>query len=159
MKNRIRRHKKSLVLSLIGLIVGIGVLWASIPQTATASLKKDPDGALLVQAEAGQGFADAGNTTPADFLVVVTDPETGLPVIGLTQSNFTIVNHFSVQGGTCGFSNNIATFNDVLNGAYHIQVGLPVLPGCNWVVGDYLAQVIVNAPVGRGQTTATLSIK
>jgi hypothetical protein len=112
--------------------------------------------ALFVQAEAGQGFAAAHNNQPANFLVVVTNPTTGEAVIDLVQKNFIIVNHFSIPGQTCGFSNNITAFNNVLNGAYHIQVKPK---GCNWVAGAYLAQIIVAAKGRNGQATATLSIK
>jgi hypothetical protein len=120
--------------------------------------KKAPlvSAALLVQAEAGQGFAAPNNNQPANFLVVVTDPVTGEAVTSLTQKRFTIVNHFSIPGQVCGFSNNITAFNNVGTGAYHIQVKPK---GCNWVSGDYLAQVIVSTKGRNGQTTATLSIK
>ena len=158
MKN-IQINMKLFTIALISLVLAQGVLWSILPQSASASLKKEEGGALLVQVEAGQGQAGVGNDNPADFLIVVTDPETGLAVTGLPQSSFIVVNHFSVQGQTCGFSNNIATFNDVLNGAYHVQVGLPDIPGCSWVAGDYLAQVIVSTPTARGQGTATLSIR
>ena len=113
-------------------------------------------GALLVQCVAGQGFAAAGNTQPADFLIVVTDPATGAAVTTLVKKNFQIVNHFSLPGAACGFTNNITAFNNVLNGAYHIQVKPK---GCKWVKGDYLVQIMVNAPGVTGQTVAMLSIR
>lgn len=112
--------------------------------------------ALLVQCVAGQGFAAPGNNAAADFLIVVTDPVTGGAVTTLIKKNFQIVNHFSIPGATCGFTNNISAFNNVLNGAYHIQVKPK---GCNWVKGDYLAQIMVSATGIQGQTVATLSIK
>jgi hypothetical protein len=112
--------------------------------------------ALLVQAQAGQGFAAPHNNQPANFLIVVTDPITGVAVIDLVQKNFIMVNHFSIPGQTCGFSNQISSFNNVLNGAYQIQVKPK---GCNWVAGDYLAQIIVSAKDRNGQATAKLSIK
>ena len=112
--------------------------------------------ALLVQAEAGAGFAASHNNQPANFLVVVTNPVTGEAVTDLVQKNFTIVNHFSLPGQTCGFSNNITLFNNVLNGAYHIQVKPK---NCNWVAGAYLAQIIVAAKGRNGQATAALLIK
>jgi|SRR5215216_708210 len=112
--------------------------------------------ALLVQAEAGQGFAAPHNNQPANFLVVVTDPITGEAVTDLTQKNFTIINHFSIPGQTCGFSNNITLFNNVGTGAYHIQVKPK---GCDWVAGIYLAQVIVAAKGRNGQATASLWIR
>lgn len=112
--------------------------------------------ALLVQAEAGQGFAAPHNNQPANFLIVVTDPVTGAAVTDLIQKNFIIINHFSIPGQTCGFSNNITLFNNVGTGAYHIQVKPKT---CNWVRGDYLAQIMVSAKGRNGQATATLSIK
>src|SRR5262245_20242622 len=111
--------------------------------------------ALLVQAVAAQGFAKAHNNQPANFLVVVTDPVTGLAVTGLTQKQFTIINHFSIPGQVCGFSNSIATFNDVGTGAYQIQVKPK---GCNWVGGEYLAQIMVATKRSNGQTVASLTI-
>jgi hypothetical protein len=112
--------------------------------------------ALLVQAQAGQGFAAPHNNQPANFLIVVTDPITGVAVTDLVQKNFIMVNHFSIPGQTCGFSNQISSFNNVLNGAYQIQVKPK---GCDWVAGDYLAQIIVAAKDRNGQATAKLSIK
>lgn len=112
--------------------------------------------ALLVQAQAGQGFAAPHNSQPANFLIVVTDPITGVAVTDLVQKNFIMVNHFSIPGQTCGFSNQISAFNNVLNGAYQIQVKPK---GCNWVAGDYLAQIMVAAKDRNGQATAKLSIK
>jgi hypothetical protein len=116
-------------------------------------------GALLVQVEAGQGHAAPGNTEQADVLVVVTD-STGAPVVGPTVEDFSIINHFSLPTQACGFSNNIAFFNDVGTGAYQIRVGLAEsIPGCAWVAGDYLAQVIVSAGARAGQGTATLTVR
>ncbi len=116
--------------------------------------------ALLVQVEAGQGFARPYNTEPANLLVVVTDPRTGVAVTGLREEHFTVINHFSIPGQACGFSNTIVFFNDVMTGAYHIQVGLTDdVPGCTWVWGDYLLQVIVAAGQRSGQGTATLRIR
>ncbi len=112
--------------------------------------------ALLVQAEAGQGFAAPHNNQPANFLVVVTDNISGLAITNLTQKNFAIVDHFSIPGQTCGFSGNITSFNNVLNGAYQIQVKPK---NCNWVAGDYLAQIIVSTKTSNGQATAKLSVK
>ena len=111
--------------------------------------------ALLVQAEAGQGFAAPNNNQPANFLIVVTDPVTGQAVTNLTQKSFTMVNHFSIPGQVCGFSNNITAFNNVGTGAYHIQVKPK---GCNWVSGADLAQIIVATQGRNGQTATTLWI-
>src|SRR5262245_50672076 len=110
--------------------------------------------ALTVQSQASQGFAAPGNLLPANFLVVVTD-ENGAPVTNLIKSDFTIINHFALPGQICGFSNQIVTFNNTGTGAYHIQVRNP---GCVWVKGDYLAQVIVSQGARNGQTAVTLSV-
>ena len=167
--------KRSLV-ALLGLLLLIGGLAAITPfksygkqspdATTTATqnmLVVDPStnaaqtsSALLVQAEAGQGSAAPGNNLPAKFLVVVTDPVTGEAVTNLTQSTFQIINHFSLPGQTCGFSNNITSFVNVGTGAYRIHVRPG---GCNWVAGDYLAQIIVGGSARKGQAAATLSIE
>jgi hypothetical protein len=112
--------------------------------------------AMFVQAKAAQGFAAPGKKDPANFLVIVTDPTTGEAITGLVKKNFTIINHFSIPGQICGFSNNIVTFNDVGTGAYQLQVAPK---GCTWVAGDYLAQVIVAAKGRNGQAPVKLSIR
>jgi hypothetical protein len=112
--------------------------------------------ALLVQVQASQGFAAPGNALAANFLVVVSD-RSGAPVTNLTQTDFTITNQFGLPGQTCGFSNNIVSFVNVLNGAYRIQIDLP-LPGCTWVEGDYLAYVRVVDGPRQGQAPATLAL-
>lgn len=124
-------------------------------QTSSADPKK---GALLVQAEAAQGRADVGNSEPANFLVIVTNPDTGAGVTDLVQADFVIINHFLITGQTCGFSNNIVGFVNVGTGAYQIRVGL-VVAGCTWVAGDYLAQVMVARGSEAGQAAATLSVE
>src|SRR5262249_41891951 len=75
--------------------------------------------ALSVQSQASQGFAAPGNLQPANFLVVVTD-DNGAPVTNLTHTDFIIVNHFTLPGQLCGFSNQIVAFNNTGTGAYHI---------------------------------------
>jgi hypothetical protein len=139
--------------AVMGLMTALTVGWG------LQANAQDVGRAFFVQAEAAQGFAAPGNTQPANFLVVVTDHRTGAPVTNLSESNFAIINHFSIPGQLCGFSNQIAFFNNIGTGAYQIRVELPDILGCAWVQGDYLAQVIVNAVSKRGQATATLSIK
>lgn len=112
--------------------------------------------ALFVQSHAGQGAAAPGNAEQANFLVVVTDPITGEPITTLTQKNFQIVNHYLIPGQTCGFTNNITSFNNPATGAYQLQVKLK---GCKWVAGDYLAQVIVKGKSSTGQATVKLSVR
>lgn len=145
--------KKGQLLVTVTLVLILTVGWG------LQANAQDVGRAFLVQAEAAQGSAAPGNTEPANFLVVVTDHRTGTPVANLTESNFAIINHFSIPGQLCGFSNQIAFFGNIGTGAYQIQVELPNILGCAWVQGDYLAQVIVNAVSRRGQATATLSIK
>lgn len=154
MKHRIQFNQRALLTALILATLTLGVWLAPFPRSASASLKQG--GALLVQVEAAQGFAFPGGVAPANFLIVVTDAETGAPVSNLVQADFMIINHFLLPGQVCGFSNNIASFVNAGTGAYQIQVGLP---GCAWVRGDYLAQVLVNAAAGKGQAAATLSIE
>lgn len=149
MKIRIKKNGQFLAM-MIALTFLVTVGWA-------LEANAEP---LLVQAEGSQGFAAPGNREPADFLVVVTRQLTGDPVTNLDQSDFAIINHFSLPGAKCGFSNQIISFVNVGTGAYQIQVGLPAsIPSCTWVRGNYLAQVRVSSGLDRGQTTVTLSIK
>jgi hypothetical protein len=141
--------KTRLLAAVIALALVLTCGWARPTDAATPN-------ALNVQAQAAQGFAAPGNSAPANFLIVVTD-ENGAAVTNLTQEDFTIVNHFSIPGQTCGFSNNIVTFNNVGNGAYHIQVDL-VHRACTWVKGDYLAQVMVADGARRGQAAVKFSV-
>ena len=137
------------------LAVGMFVALLHVAQTSSADPKK---GALLVQAQAAQGRADVGNSEPANFLVIVTDPDTGAGVTDLVEADFVIINHFSITGQTCGFSNNIVSFGNIGTGAYQIRVGLTVA-GCTWVAGDYLAQVMVARGSEAGQAAVTLSVE
>ena len=136
---------------LIGLIAAV----MQLQQKTSANPKET---ALLVQAQAAQGRAEPGNSQPANFLVLVTDPETGAAVTDLVEANFQIINHFLITGQTCGFSNNIVGFVNVGTGAYQIRVGL-VVPGCTWVAGDYLAQVMVTRGADAAQAAALLSVE
>jgi hypothetical protein len=155
MRARTEKRTRSLIITITVLSLSFIVGLMHIEQQTSASPKK---GALLVQAEAAQGRAEPGNAQPANFLVVVTDPNTGEAVTDLVQGDFQIINHFAVTGQTCGFSNNIVSFVNVGTGAYQIRVGLTV-PGCTWVEGDYLAQVIVSDGARQGQATASLSVE
>jgi hypothetical protein len=159
--------KRSLV-ALLGLLLLIGGVAALAPfksygkhspEGSTASPSTNPaqsSSALFVQAEVSQGYAARDNNLPARFLVVVTDSVSGEAVTNLTQNNFRIVNHFALPGQTCGFGDNITSFVNVGTGAYRI---FSRNKGCNWVSGDYLAQIIVAANARNGQATVTLSIK
>jgi hypothetical protein len=147
------------VVKKVQLLVAVTTLALILTSGGVQANAEDEGRAFFVQAEAAQGFASPGNTQPANFLVVVTNHRTGTPVVNLTESNFAIINHFSIPGQLCGFSNQIAFFGNVGTGAYQIRVELPDILGCAWVQGDYLAQVIVSEGFKRGQATATLSIK
>jgi hypothetical protein len=138
-------------------VLAIGMLIA-LMQLAEKSSADSKKGALLVQAVAAQGRADVGNSEPANFLVIVTDPDTGAAVTDLVEADFRIINHFLITGQTCGFSNNIVGFVNVGTGAYQIRVGL-TLPGCTWVAGNYLAQVAVARGSEAGQAAAILMVE
>ena len=134
---------------LLTAVITLALLFVGgLGQTINAAVTPN---ALNVQAHAAPG-----NSAPANFLVVVTD-ENGAPVTNLEQADFTVINHFSIPGQVCGFSNNIVAFNNVGTGAYHIQVDL-VNRGCTWVKGDYLAQVMVADGARRGQTAVKFSV-
>ena len=115
-----------------------------------------PPRAAVVQVTASQGAAALGNGLPADLLAVVTNAKSGMPVTGLVESNFTIVNHFSLPGQTCGFSNNITSFVDVGTGAYRLQVE-PA--GCPWTEGEHLGQVTVSSRDANGQAAFALRVE
>ncbi len=118
---------------------------------------------LDVQAVAAQGAAAPGNNANAHLLVLVTDARTGQGVPSLAQAAFTIVDHFSLPGQSCGFSSNITSFHDVGTGAYQITLATHSAPppagGCKWVGGDYLGQVIVRPGKAEGQAAFALSIR
>ena len=139
---------------ITGLALVLTIAWVHPSNQVQADT---PDNALTVQVQASQGFAAPGNSLPANLLVVVSD-HSGAPMTHLDQTDFAISNQFKLPGQTCGFSNNIVSFVNVLNGAYRIQVDL-VLPGCTWVEGDYLAYVAVTDGLSRGQAPCTLSVK
>ena len=153
-------HPRRANVALLALTMAVGLLALSQSGGTRTASANSPNDALNVQVQASQGFAAPGNTQPANFLVLVTD-RTGTPVVSLTQSDFQVVDHFSLPGQTCGFgSNNIVSFVNTNTGAYQIQVGLNTnVPGCHWVEGDYLSQVIVINGTMRGQGAATLSVK
>ena len=118
--------------------------------------------AVKVQAVAAKGSAAPGNNSNANILVLVTDHTTGAGVTSLTQSNFTVIDHFSLPGQSCGFSNNITSFNNVGTGAYQLTVAThsttPPAGGCKWVAGNYLGQVIVKSSSVAGQAAFLLSV-
>ena len=117
----------------------------------------------IVQAVAAQGAAAPGNNANANLLLLVTDPNSGAAVTTLTQTDITVVDHFSLPGQTCGFSNNITGFNNVGTGAYQISLAThsttPPEGGCKWIAGDYLGQVIVATAAVNGQAAFHLSVR
>ncbi len=131
----------------------MGMLAAVVASPAD-SVTRGPVG-LNVQAQAAAGSAAPNNSSPADILVIVTDRVTGAPTTDLAKSNFTIISHFSHPGPSCGFSNNVVSFNNVGTGAYQLQVA-PA--GCTWAAGDFLLQVIVSAGSLQGQTAAKFTL-
>jgi hypothetical protein len=118
--------------------------------------------AVTVQAVAAKGAAAPGNNNNVHILVVVTEPATGAGVVTLAQADFAVIDHFSLPGQACGFSNNITGFNNVGTGAYQILVAThsttPPPGGCKWVGGNYLGQVIVKTAAVTGQAVFVLSI-
>ncbi len=122
-----------------------------------------PTSAVNIMAVAAQGSAAPGNNANANILVLVTNPKTGAGLISMKQSDFTVIDHFSIPGQSCGFSNNITSFNDVGTGAYQITVAThcerPPVSGCNWVAGDYLGQVMIRTSKVKGQAAFLLSIR
>lgn len=149
-----RLSQKLLVLAIAIAVVCavVGVAYSARPAAASPPPPADP---VTVQAVASQGNALAGNNLSANFLVVVTDA-TGAPVNNLVQADFGVINHYLLPGQACGFSNNITFFSNAGTGAYRIRVALAA---CNWVAGDYLAQIRVLSGVRQGQTAVTLSIQ
>src|SRR5262245_38713275 len=142
------------------LVMGIALAFA-ISVGAQQDLDLNPPPAELpraldIQVKAAQGFAAPGNTHPANFLVVITDPETGDAITNLTQSSFQVISHFSIPGQICGFTNSITAFSAIGTGAYQIQVAPRK---CVWVQGDYLAQVMVRVQQRQGQAPVTLSVR
>jgi len=130
-------------------LVAIGVTMSAAPAGSATRT------AVTVQAQAVAGYAEPDNASPADLLVVVTDPVTGAAVTNLKQASFVVIQHFSRPGMSCGFSNNVVAFNNVGTGAYHLQVAPK---GCTWAAGEFLLQVMVTSGARRGQAAATLSV-
>ena len=142
------------------LVMGIALAFAiSVGAQQDQDLNAPPaerHRALDVQVKAAQGYARPGNTLPANFLLVITDPETGAAITNLTQSNFQVISHGSMPGQDCDFTNNILAFGDEGDGAYLIKV---VPRFCVWIQGDYMAQVMVRVQQRQGQAAVTLSVR
>jgi hypothetical protein len=111
--------------------------------------------ALTVNAQGSGGNAASGNTHPANILVVVS--QAGVPVTELQQSNFTVMEHFTVPGQQYPFSNNIITFRNVGSGAYLLQV--KPINNAPWSSGHHLAQIIVSSRNQQGITATKIIVR
>lgn len=110
---------------------------------------------LTVNAQGSGGNAASGNTHPANILVVVS--HAGAPVADLQQSNFTVMEHFTVPGQQYPFSNNIVSFRNVGSGAYLIQV--KPINNAPWSSGHHLAQIIVSSRNQQGITAVKIIVR
>lgn len=130
---------------------------ASAPKKQTPAVSEKGSGiiALTVNAQGSGGNAASGNTHPANILVVVS--QCGAPVADLQQSNFTVMEHFTVPGQQYSFSNNIVTFRNVGSGAYLIQV--KPINNAPWSSGHHLAQIIVSSRIHQGITAVKIIVR
>lgn len=110
---------------------------------------------LTVSAQGSGGNAASGNTHPANILVVVS--HAGVPVTDLQQSNFTVMEHFTVPGQQYPFSNNIVGFKNVGSGAYLVQV--KPINNAPWSSGHHLAQIIASTRSQQGMTSVKVIVR
>lgn len=111
---------------------------------------------LTVSVQSSQGSAAAGNTQPANLLVIVTC--SGWPVTELTLDHFTLMEHFEVPGQQAPFSNNICSFRNAGTGAYLLQ--MKPINGVPWSSGHHLGQLLVsNFEDQQGQSAFKLIIR
>lgn len=111
---------------------------------------------LTVAAQAVPGQASAGNTQPANILVLVTCA--GEAVADLNLDHFSIMEHFDVPGQLYPFSNNIVGFKNAGTGAYQLQV--KPISNSPWKGGQHLAQILVATEDERqGQAAVKLIIR
>ncbi len=111
--------------------------------------------ALTVNAQGAGGNAANGNTHPANILIVVS--QAGIPVTELQQSNFTVMEHFTVPNQQYPFSNNIVGFKNVGSGAYMVQV--KPINNAPWSSGHHLAQIIVSTRTQQGMTAVKVIVR
>lgn len=111
--------------------------------------------ALTVNAQGSGGNAAQGNTHPANILVIVS--QSGVPVADLGQTNFTVMEHFTVPGQQYPFSNNIVGFKNVGSGAYCIQV--KPINNAPWSSGHHLAQIIVSTRSQQGMAAVKIIVR
>lgn len=130
---------------------------AETPKKPTPAAAEKASGiiALTVNAQGSGGNAASGNTHPANILVVVS--QCGAPVADLQQSNFTVMEHFTVPGQQYSFSNNIVSFRNVGSGAYLIQV--KPINNAPWSSGHHLAQIIVSSRIHQGITAVKIIVR
>ena len=128
-----------------------------VKKAAPSAPEKSSGGvtALMVNAQGSGGNAASGNTHPANVLVVVS--QSGVPVTELQQSNFTVMEHFTVPGQQYPFSNNIITFRNVGSGAYLLQV--KPINNAPWSSGHHLAQIIVSSKNQQGITATKIIVR
>ena len=110
---------------------------------------------LTVNAQGSGGNAAQGNTHPANILVVVS--QSGVPVADLQQTNFTVMEHFTVPGQQYPFSNNIVSFKNVGSGAYCVQV--KPINNAPWSSGHHLAQIIVSTRSHQGMAAVKIIVR
>lgn len=110
---------------------------------------------LTVSAQGSGGNAAQGNTHPANILVIVS--QSGVPVADLGQTNFTVMEHFTVPGQQYPFSNNIVGFKNVGSGAYCIQV--KPINNAPWSSGHHLAQIIVSTRSQQGMAAVKIIVR
>ena len=110
---------------------------------------------LTVNAQGSGGNAAQGNTHPANILVVVS--QSGVPVADLQQTNFTVMEHFTVPGQQYPFSNNIVSFKNVGSGAYYVQV--KPINNAPWSSGHHLAQIIVSTRSHQGMAAVKIIVR
>lgn len=129
--------------------------------TTSGQTNNEDDGKklALIHAQAAQGKAQEDTVEAANLLILVADAQTGAPIKGLTQSNFTVKNHFKLLGQNCSCS-HIKEVSYAGKGAYRLKIGFnPKKSSCFWVKGEYLLQIAVDHDKYRGQAATQLSIR
>ncbi len=157
--------QKTLTMAMVSMILVPAISYAQSPlpmdqADTTVKAKRTKNKALTVHVVADAGNAIAGNTEAAHLLVVVTNTNTGKPIEDLTKDDFSVTDHFLINGQNCHFTKQINDMEYAGNGAYKVKVllGSNKSP-CAWTAGEYLIQIAVEQGVRRGQAVTTLSIK
>lgn len=107
---------------------------------------------LLISAVAEDLAAAPGNTSDLAIAVSVTSAA-GVPITGLTASNFSIGSHFVPAGGATSIVNSVSSSGTVLSGCYTMRLN----PSSgNWLAGVYIYDLrVVN---GADQGTIVISV-